>query len=375
MQHSILFKKPGYYSAFPLISNNSDNNSKISVIFVSSPFHDHFGENFACVETIDFGRSWTTTIMPRRVDHKDMFKGDISSLSSFTVKSGWRAFTNQLSNEDLFTAGSIGWEKLDIDQKKIALNNGWVVRDHPQDPDKYIYVNTPKLFVKKSKDNGKTWEKYEWIAEGFKWVLGFERGIVLENGTMLVPMYGVKEDGLHVTFVLRSGVKLNEWSLIEIGKGDETALIEVTPNKILAMSRYTEGDKSGYLLSTISHDGGLTWSNQIETNIWGFPAHLLKLSDDRILCSYGFRKSPMGIRAVVSDDGGLNWDLSKEYILRDDAGTLSNKNEKSNLTGGRSSSDVGYPVSKQLLDGSILTVYYITLEDGITHCASTRWNL
>ena len=48
MQHSILFKSPGYYSAFPLILSNSD--SKISVIFVSSPFHDHFGENFAGVQ-------------------------------------------------------------------------------------------------------------------------------------------------------------------------------------------------------------------------------------------------------------------------------------------------------------------------------------
>ena len=83
----------------------------------------------------------------------------------------------------------------------------------------------------------------------------------------------------------------------------------------------------------------------------------------------------MGIRAVISDDGGLTWNIQQEYILRDDAGTISAKNEQTKLTGGRPSSDVGYPVSIQLIDGSILTVYYITLEDGITHCASTKWNL
>ena len=373
MQHSILFKNPGYYSAFPLILSNS--NSKISAIFVSSPFHDHFGENFACVETKDFGRSWATIIGPKEINNESTFDGDIFDWRLFTAKSGWRAFTNKLPNGDLISAGSTGWEKLDIDQKNIALENGWVVRDHPQNPGKFIYVNTPKLFVKKSKDNGKTWEKNEWIAEGFKWVLGFERGIVLENGTMVVPMYGLRNNDSVVTFVLRSDTNGNEWSLIEIGKGDETALVEVAPNEVLSMSRHTSGGDSGYLLSTRSHDGGLTWSSQTKTNIWGFPAHLLKLSDDRILCSYGFRKSPMGIRAVVSDDGGFTWNIHQEYILRYDAGTISAKNEQTKLTGGRPSSDVGYPVSIQLIDGSILTVYYITLEDGITHCASTKWTL
>ena len=81
MQHSILFKNPGYYSAFPLILSNS--NSKISAIFVSSPFHDHFGENFACVETVDFGRSWTTIIDPKEINNEGTFDGDISDWRSF----------------------------------------------------------------------------------------------------------------------------------------------------------------------------------------------------------------------------------------------------------------------------------------------------
>jgi hypothetical protein len=37
-------------------------------------------------------------------------------------------------------------------------------------------------------------------------------------------------------------------------------------------------------------------------------------------------------------------------------------------------SDVGYPQSVQLLDDSILTAYYITLEDGVSHAACTKWN-
>ncbi|GIS68238.1 MAG: hypothetical protein CM1200mP7_1870 [Chloroflexota bacterium] len=50
-------------------------------------------------------------------------------MGSFAAKSGWRAFTNKLPNGDLISAGSIGWEKLDVSQKNTALENGWVVRD------------------------------------------------------------------------------------------------------------------------------------------------------------------------------------------------------------------------------------------------------
>ena len=371
MQHSIVFKKPGYYSAFPLILSNSNN--KTTVFFYSSPFHDHFGENWAAAETKDFGSSWSV------IDAK---KNGDEIIVEGAIAAG-RAFIIEFPNGDIISAGSIGWEKLDIGQKKIALENGWVVRDHPQEPDKFIYVNTPRLFVKRSKDKGRTWEKDEWIAEGFKWVLGFERGIVLENGSMLVPMYGLKYDGSQAAFVLRLESNGSEWSLNEIGRGDETALVEVSPNEVLSMTRHAStdsmtqgmysGDADGYMLSNRSYDGGVTWSNQTKTNIWGFPAHLLKLSDDRILCSYGYRKSPMGIRALISDDAGHTWDIDQGYILRDDGGTISAKNEKANLTGGRSTSDVGYPVSLQLPDHSILTIYYITLDDGITHCASTTW--
>ena len=56
-------------------------------------------------------------------------------------------------------------------------------------------------------------------------------------------------------------------------------------------------------------------------------------------------------------------------VLRDDGGYASALSENSERWGG----DVGYPVSIQLADDSILTAYYITESDGITHTAVTRW--
>ena len=77
----------------------------------------------------------------------------------------------------------------------------------------------------------------------------------------------------------------------------------------------------------------------------------------------------MGIRAVLSEDGGQIWDIDNTVILRDDGGYVGELR-----AGGSPTSDVGYPHSTQLSDGSILTVYYITPSDKITHIASTRWN-
>jgi hypothetical protein len=91
----------------------------------------------------------------------------------------------------------------------------------------------------------------------------------------------------------------------------------------------------------------------------------------------------MGIRAVLSHDMGESWDTDNEYILRDDGGFVSGAMMRpeslSDLNlhplGRTPKGDVGYARSTELADGSILTVYYITLADGVTHAACTRWEL
>ena len=98
------------------------------------------------------------------------------------------------------------------------------------------------------------------------------------------------------------------------------------------------------------------------------PPHLLKLADDRILCTHGYRRPPMGVRAVVSQDGVDTWDVAGTVVLRDDS------SGHSPLRGeGTGVGDVGYPVSIQLPDGAVLTAYYLTPADNVTHCAATRY--
>lgn len=80
--------------------------------------------------------------------------------------------------------------------------------------------------------------------------------------------------------------------------------------------------------------------------MWGFPAHVLELDDGRLLCTYGYRRKPYGVRGTLSHDGGRTWDIANEIVIRDDGGT----------------SDLGYPFSIQLPDGRVLVAYYFNQE-------------
>lgn len=113
-----------------------------------------------------------------------------------------------------------------------------------------------------------------------------------------------------------------------------------------------------HMYQTESDDGGSTWSRARATGIYGSPAHLLVHSSGTLVCSYGHRMAPYGIRAMLSRDGGRTWQA--DLVLRDDGASL----------------DLGYPASVELPDGSLFMVYYYHVRAG-EKCSLlwTRWKL
>jgi hypothetical protein len=84
---------------------------------------------------------------------------------------------------------------------------------------------------------------------------------------------------------------------------------------------------------------------------------MIRLPDDRILLVYGVRVPPYGERARISSDEGETW--SDEIVLCTDTST-----------------DLGYPASAQLEDGSFLTIYYQIDKPGEPTCLwGTHWRL
>ena len=282
-------------------------------------------------------------------------------------------------------AGTVGFETWPTARRAEAEALGLSARDHPNRRGDEVVVGMPKLFVQRSHDQGRTWQRREWPVPGFSWLTAFPRWVRLTDGTILLPIYGRNHDySRGQTFVFRSDPRGEDWQLIPMASsiagvdGDEVGLIEVAPGRVLALIRHAAKGKltEGYLLESWSEDGGRTWSQPLGTTIKGYPPHILRLQDGRLLCAVTYRWAPMGIRAVLSNDDGRTWDTANPIILRDDGGTVSSL--WYNAVGhepGRGGSDLGYPITVQFADGSLFTSYWFTGPDGITHAASTRWRV
>lgn len=358
MEHSIIYRREGHYGGFPVLYPLAD--GRLSVGIPVAPFHDHFavGEWLVLVSD-DEGKSWTETD-DRTVPH---------TWEGSTPREKYDRLAIIRDDGSYLAAGTTGWEVLPADRKEEAEAAGRWVRPHPAD-DSLVMAGGPRLFVQTSSDGGSTWSRKEWEIPGINHVTGFPRHAVLQDGTLLVTIYGATPEGGRTNYIMRSADGGDTWRFISMAapdsaEGSESALLEVEPGVVLCHTR----NEPGGLLERWSDNGGSTWTHPVLTSVVGFPPHLLKLADGRILCSYGYRRDPMGIRAAISEDSGRSW--SDPITLRDDGGTPCALRE--NPPSG--TADVGYPLSTQLSNGDIFTAYYITLQDGLTHSAATRWSL
>ena len=369
MKHSVILKTDGYYTAFPVLDHLPD--GRLSIAIPRAPFRDHHAvQEWIVLVSTDNGHTWNQSDDP-------------------TVPANWPGnsprekydrFCKITENGTYICTGTMGWEVRPAGKIDQDVAKDFTVLDHPHDPDSKL-IHQSKVFIKRSHDEGNTWETRQWKVPLFRTLIGFPRADVLDDGTILVPLGGrpvVDEDLLESdseefgqTFAWRSTDDGDSFTLIPLPMGldhDETAFLGLGNGKVISLGRTTN-----FFIQRWSDDSGLTWSQPVNTNIYcpASPPNLVKLRDGRVLCTYGHRLEPMGIRAVISHDDGETWDVDNTIILRDDGGYATQLDP----AGGRARSDNGYPMSTQLPDGSIFTVYYITLSDRITHVASTHWEV
>jgi hypothetical protein len=139
------------------------------------------------------------------------------------------------------------------------------------------------------------------------------------------------------------------------GKFYEAHVVELPDGELLGALRHEPGF-SIYL--TRSTDGGKTWTKP-EFLVAGAPPSLLRHSSGTIVMSYSWRGEDPGQRVAFSLDGGRTW--SSDWILRDDG----------------PDSDLGYPSTVELADGSLCTVYYQKVNPGDLNCAlmASHWTM
>lgn len=226
-------------------------------------------------------------------------------------------------------------------------------------------------WILRSPDMGKTWSsRQRLMVPGLPRLAARTPALELPDHTLLLAVYGNPSPGQdyrnaspeqpYHSWVIRSNDMGRTWGSPSVLAADpekktpfaEPCLLRTRRGELIAMMR-TEG----YLYQSNSSDDGRTWSQPIKTVMWGFPAHLLELRDGRILCTYGYRRKPYGVRGCISRDGGKSWDIQNEIILRADGGTH----------------DLGYPSSVQFPDGRVLTTYWFNQQKEGDPTSETRF--
>ena len=216
-------------------------------------------------------------------------------------------------------------------------------------------------FVHISEDGGETFPQTIEIAIApYSGGYGMRGAVELDDGTLVLPLSDVPN--YQRIFVVRSMDGGLSWGApIPAAEMpgcffEEPAPLLLPSGRILLALR---DNASRSIMTTSSDDGGLSWSPAALTGIDGYPAHLLRLADGRLLCTYGFRKPPFAIRAVLSEDAGVSWQATRPISIRTG---LPNKN-------------LGYPCTLQLPNGDLLTIYYAEDEAGTTGIWASAWSL
>lgn len=218
-------------------------------------------------------------------------------------------------------------------------------------------------FVRYSNDGGTSWSEAEkvpvsaphgpiYLKSGDLFYLGkeFHSGY-LEKGEIFACR---KVDG-----EWQATGKINLPSHLKAEQVHEPSVLELPDGELLGALRVQEdiNPENFTMYLCRSSDGGKSWSTPQPTGISGSPPHLMLHSSGAVILSYARRVDNYSERAVISRDGGRTF--GKEIILR---------NSKT--------SDLGYPSTVELSDGSLMTVYYHFLdEDNFASILGTKWNI
>jgi Neuraminidase (sialidase) len=352
METKVIAKEPGRYIGWPTVCRRR--NGELLVVF-SGDRDEHvcpWGK-VQLVRSGDDGKTWTDPVSICNYPLDDRDAGIIETEKG-TLVVNW--FTS-LAFESYAKRGA---------KTGNAVYQQWL---------RHAEKLTPKIrnqwlgfWTRRSEDGGKTW------LEPVRHLGTTPHGpIELKDGRLLMVGRRGGENGIEMV-VEQSTDDARSWQELAVIKQDpeddptqyyEPHLVEAADGTLVAMFRFhyhpgkkQKRDLNGcFLRQAESHDGGKTWTTAHPTPLLGYPPHLIRLKDDRLLCVWGRRVPPYGEYACLSNDNGKTWDVDNQVRL---AAAMNG--------------DLGYPASTELPDGRILTVYYQVDKAGEKTCLmGTLW--
>ncbi len=275
----------------------------------------------------------------------------------------WRAL--RLPDGTLLRNGSYGWENFpDTPEKRKELTDQGYYLFTPEQANAADTISIiHRVWMCRSRDNGKTWQKREIDFPMFiPHLAAYGDPIVTRDGTFISPMWGrfdLETEPRNVSsLALRTSDAGESWSFATIaqaGQGpddfafNETSITQASNGDIVAVMRTTAQIE---LWGAVSSDDGKTWSQPFDTGMRGSTPAVVTTTDGLVVAVYSRREHTSarndglgwprtGMYACVSRDHGQSWDAQHQVMLLD-AGTETLD---------------GYPTAVPLPDGSVYTVY------------------
>lgn len=343
LKHFTIYSNPETYAAFPSLASASD--ATLYCAFRNAPTmrsKTHIDTRSVTVlyESADEGETW------RKVSEV--------KIAPYT---GNQDPSLAITEDGTFLLNCFGWTNRKGKHTKKAK--------HTQMIGTYIFEST---------DKGKTWGHPEqvpvWVS---KLQVATSEPIVWVNepngqpgGWFMMAGYADTGGGGDCCVLLKRRDRMNWDKPTKIAHDSsgslnyqEPSLVDCAGGHLVCLMRvpHEEGSR---IYQAHSWDNGETWEPARDTKMRGVPPNVIQLRDGRLLCTYGYRKLPYGIRACISQDEGLAWKVHKEIILRADGGGW----------------DIGYPSTVQMKDGSLMTAYYwYTRDDKTRRIEVTKWTI
>jgi sialidase-1 len=361
----VLCKEPGRYIGWSSVCLRK-NGELVAVFSGDRDEHVCPWGKVQMIKSTDMGETWTApvTICNTPLDDRD-------------------AGILELPNSDLLVTWftSVAYIREIQDRAKLVPGTPrfyWALHDEKITPEtKKEWLGH---FTARSTDGGKTWEK------PVRTLGSANHGpLLLQDGRLLlVGRYWSGDGAASITGEGKQTVSVEEsrdngrsWQHVvdllptppeHIEQFHEPFAVETNDGRIVAQFRFHADPESGkknrdeskcMLHQAESADGGRTWTQMTPTLIQGYPPHLIRLKDGKLLTVYGRRMPAYGEYACLSDDQGRTWDVANEIKLA-----------------GHYNGDLGYPASVELPNGDILTVYYQAEKEGEKTCLmGTCWRV
>lgn len=371
--HEVIFRDPERYSTFPwaaagpagimlLVFRQADGFSRAAAKAGQVTHHDA-NSWIACVSSPDGGRSWD------RDSYQVAYRSERGvNDPAISLMSDGRVIlrVTELNVSGTGERGNLAGELIShrAEHRRVATGHGnlWAEADPVSGK-----AGAPRL------------------VEAGELTRTFSREPVTElpDGTWLLPVYGGSPFKTDSAYLLRSFDKGVTWGDVSVilhdsksGPSDmqginfnETSILAFPDGEMLAVGRADESFHShgayipvggvGELYTARSFNWGLSWTRPERTGIFGQPAHVLRADGDRVICAYGHRRQPYGVRVVESADRGRSWRTEDTITLREDAPGW----------------DMGYPMTVRVEEDLFLTVYYFSDAEGVRFIAGTTWSM